>query len=167
MPARTLIALLFIALTAFGCVPTVQLKSAALRGPQPAGVRFDALLAVNNPNAFDVEVRAVRANARIENVRGYVPIFVEPRQWIQAGRTMVISVPITIPWTMVPQILAATVTQSKVTYHVIGNADVTATRAFRIEQDMYEFDEEGELPRSMFVTIGGAGGPFTIGIGNR
>ena len=166
MTVRALLPLVFVALAALGCVPTVELKSAALRGPQPAGVQFDAMLAVHNPNTFDIEVRAVRANVRIENVRGYVPVYTEPRVWIPAGRTMIVAVPVTIPWAMVPQIAAATVTQTKVPFNVIGNADVTATRAFRIERDMYEFDEEGELPRAMFLQVGG-GGPFTLGWGNR
>jgi hypothetical protein len=153
MLPRTLLALIFVALTALGCVPAVQLKSAQLKGPTTTGVRFDCLMAVENPNAFDVEVRAVRANVRIENVRGYVPVYAEPRTWVPAGRTVIIAVPVTIPYAMVPSILSATVRDPKVTYNVIGNADVTATRAFRIEQDMYQFDEEGTLPRSLFLNV--------------
>lgn len=159
----SLFALILVALTALGCVPAVQLKSAQLKGPTPTGVRFDCLMAVENPNTFDLEVRAVRANVRIENVRGYVPVYTEPRTWIPAGRTVIVAVPITIPYAMVPSILAATVRDPKVTYTVIGNADVTATRAFRIEQDMYQFDEEGTLPRSLFLNAGSGG----ISIGTR
>ncbi|NUP04564.1 MAG: LEA type 2 family protein [Polyangiaceae bacterium] len=166
MAPRTLLALLFVALTAIGCVPEVQLKSAALRGATPTGVRFDAMLAIHNPNTFDVEVREVRANVRMENVRGYLPVQVSPQVWIPSNSTRVVAVPITVPWAMAPQILAATVTQPKVAYNVIGTADITATSGMKLRIDMYEFDEEGELPRSMFVQIGG-GGPFTIGLGNR
>lgn len=168
MRLATLFALLLFALAAMGCVPTVQLKSATLRGPSPTGVRFDAVLSVENPNTFDVEITAVRANVRMENVRGYVPVYFEPRVWVPAGRKVLIPVPVTVPWAMVPQIVAATVSQPSVPFTVIGNADVVATRSLRINRNMYEFEEDGELPRSLFLQVGGSGGIFpTLGIGNR
>lgn len=157
--------MLLITLAFLGCVPTVSLKSAQLRGPTPQGVRFDAMIAVENPNTFDVEIRAVRANVRMANVRGYLPVFVEPKIWIQAGRTAYVAVPIIVPWGMIPQIVAQTVTQPKVAYTVVGRADVIASRAFRIDQSNYEFDEEGELPRSFFVSVGRGPGPFGLGLG--
>jgi hypothetical protein len=72
-------------------------------------------------------------------------------------------VPIILPWQMIAPVIAATVGNSKVTYYVSGTADVTATRAFAIDRDEYEFDEEGELPRSFLMKVGVGG--FQIGIG--
>jgi hypothetical protein len=156
---------LFLALSLclVGCQPAVTLHSALLRGPTPSGVAFEAVMAVENPNLFDVEVRAIRANAKLEGVRGVVPVYVEPHTWIPAGRTVFINVPITLPWQMIAPVIAATVGNSKVTYYVSGSADVTATRAFAIDRDEYKFDEEGELPRGFLMKVGVGG--FQIGIG--
>lgn len=165
VPRHTLLAWIVLALSLVGCVPTVQLKSALLRGPVPTGVRFDAMLSIDNPNTFDIQVRTVRANVRMENVRGYIPVYFEPQMWIPANRKVMVALPVTVPWTMVPQILSASVSRPKVSYQVIGNADVTASRAFRIDRSAYEFDEDGELPRSMFLQIGGNQGPFVFGVG--
>jgi hypothetical protein len=156
---------LFAALSVWlvACQPAVTLRSATLRGATPTGVAFDAVMAVENPNLFDIEVRAIRANAKLEGVRGVVPVYVEPHTWIPAGRTVLIPVPIILPWQMIAPVIAATVGNSKVTYYVSGTADVTATRAFAIDRDEYEFDEEGELPRGFLMKVGVGG--FQIGIG--
>lgn len=153
----------FVLVFAVSCVPAVQLRSATLKGAGPTGVSFDAVMAVENPNVFDVEVKAVRANARLEGVKGNIPVSITPNVWIPAGRTVLIPVPITLPWQMIPPVLAATVGDAKVTYYVIGTADVVATRMFAIDRDMYEFDEEGELPRGFLLKVGTGG--FSIGIG--
>lgn len=156
---------LFLALSLclVGCQPAVTLHSATLRGATPTGVSFDAVMAVENPNLFDIKVRAIRANAKLDGVRGVVPVYVEPHTWIPAKRTILIPVPITLPWQMIPPVIAATVGNSKVTYHVSGTADVTATQAFAIDRDEYEFDEEGELPRGFLMKVGVGG--FQIGVG--
>ena len=36
-----------------------------------------------------------------------------------------------------------------VPYHLVGKADVTATRSLKIEKDDYSIDEKGEIARSM------------------
>lgn len=146
-----------------GCEPAVALRTANLRGATPTGIALDAVLSVENPNVFDVQIRAVRANAQIDKVRGFIPVYVEPNAWIPAGRRGLITVPIIIPWTMLPAILAATISDSTVTYMVKGSADVTATRAFAIDRDMYKFDEEGEIPRGFFVRMGQGGISFGMG----
>lgn len=163
MPKQVLLAIVLTLSLLVGCQPAVTLRSATLRGASPSGISFDAVLAVENPNLFDLQVRAVRANAKLDGVKGVVPIFIEPNTWIPAGRTVLIPVPITLPWQMIPPVLAATVGDAKVTYHVSGTADVTATQAFAIDRDMYEFDDEGELPRGFLMKVGTGG--FQIGIG--
>ncbi len=164
MTSRSVL-LLATLLALVGCEPAVQLKSATLRGAGPTGLAFDAMLSIDNPNVFDVQVRAVRANVKVEDVRGYVPVYATPNTWIPAGRKMIVAVPVVIPWGMVPQIVAATVSQAKVEYTVTGNADITATRAFAIDRDMYEFDQDGEIPRGFFLNVGMGG--INLGLGGR
>lgn len=163
MTHRSVLVLVAFALALMGCEPAVQLRSATLRGASPAGLQFDAVLSIDNPNVFDVQVRGVRANARMAKVGGFIPINVTPNTWIPAGRKMLIPVPIVIPWTMLPSIVAATISQPKVEYQVIGYADITASRAFAIDRDMYKFDEEGEIPRGFFLNVGSGG--INLGIG--
>jgi hypothetical protein len=143
--------------------PAVTLKTAMLRGPTPAGVAFDAVLAVENDNAFDIQIRAVRANVTVEGVRGVVPVNVAPNAWLASGRTTLVAVPVVIPWGMLPGVAGATLFGPDLKYTVKGFADVTGTRAFEIERDDYEFEDQGKLPRA-FVFQAGAGG-FGIGLG--
>lgn len=152
-------------LAATGCsTPSVTLKNAAMRGAEVDGLRFDAMLEVHNPNNFDVQVRAVRANVHVENVVNPLPVIVSPNVWVRANQSAVVAVPIKVPWGAVPRIVATTVSQSTVGFRVAGNADVTATSTFKIQQDGYRFNEEGELPRGLFVRLSTTQ-PVTVGAG--
>ncbi|NUP04985.1 MAG: LEA type 2 family protein [Polyangiaceae bacterium] len=155
-------AALLVAACMGGCTPSVQLKSAVLQGATLQGPRFDAVLAFDNPNAFDLQVRAVRANVRVGAAT--IPVIYEPNVWIPANQTVNISVPVTVPWTAVPTLAGQVVTASSVAYTIAGNADVTASRALQIDSDAYRFNEEGTLPRSIFLQTGG-GLPLTLGVG--
>lgn len=152
-------------LLAMGCsTPSVSLKNAAVRGAEVDGLRFDAMLEVHNPNNFDVQVRAVRANVHVENVAAPLPVIVSPNVWVRANTKAMVAVPIKVPWGAVPRILATTVSQSTVGFRVAGNADVTATSTFQIRQDGYRFNEEGELPRGIFLRLS-TSQPVTVGSG--
>ena len=52
---------------------------------------------------------------------------------------------------------------SWVEFTVKGRADVTATRALQIDRDMYEFEEDGEIPRAFLLQVGQGG--LSIGVG--
>jgi hypothetical protein len=154
-------AVLLVCLVALvGCTPTVSLKAATLQGVSVTGPRFESVLAFHNPNSFDIQVRAVRANVRVGTAT--IPVVHAPNVWIPANRTVNISVPVTVPWTAVPGTTANVAMNSEIAYTIRGNADVTASRALAIDQDTYRFDEEGTLPRSFFVQTNGG---FPIGIG--
>jgi hypothetical protein len=55
--------------------------------------------------------------------------------------------------TAVPIDLALRITREAMTgtvpYHVVGKADVTATRSLKIEADDYSVDERGEIARQV------------------
>jgi len=63
------------------------------------------------------------------------------------------------------QVWDALTDPAKIRTYFMGNADVTATNAFRIERDAYRFDEEGQLPRNIFIQQQAGIWPFTIGMG--
>lgn len=148
---------------ASGCsTPSVQVKSAVLQSATPQGPRFDALLAIENPNSFDIQVRAVRANVRVAGAT--IPVVVQPNVWVPADGTASVAVPVTIPWSAVPPLGVGAVTQSQIPYTITGNADVTASRSLDIDYDAYRFAHQGTLPRSVFVTTG-TKLPLSIGIG--
>jgi hypothetical protein len=162
LSARRLFALVALMLTLVGCAPTVQLKTAVLQGGSFEGARFDAILAFENPNTFDVQVRTVRANVRVDGIAQPIPVTFAPNVWIPAGRTVNIAVPVTVPWTVVPPLAVMTLSGTDVDYRIVGRADVTATRAYEIDQNNYAFNEEGTVPKNVFIRVGA---PFTIGLG--
>ncbi|MFO0550245.1 MAG: LEA type 2 family protein [Polyangiaceae bacterium] len=160
--------LIFLTIAAFvaalvGCTPTVSLRGAVFRGVSLTGANFDANLEIHNPNTFDVQVRSVRANVIIENVPGPIPIDAKPERWVPAGQSATVAVPFTVMWTQVPTVLASTLSATEVNYRVVGRADVTATQTFQIEKDAYKFEQEGTLPRRVFVGISPNG--FSFGVG--
>ena len=131
MTFRSVLLLMAFALAIVGCQRAVQLRSATLRGASPAGLQFDAVLSIENPNVFDVQVRAVRANARMGKVGGYIPVNATPNTWIPAGKKMLVPVPIVVPWSMLPSIVAAHRHTAEGRVHRLGYADITATRCVR------------------------------------
>jgi len=149
-----------------GCTPSVQLRTATLRSASPEGPQFDAVLAVKNTNPFDVQVRMVRASVTVGENPMRIPVQFDSGVWIRAHQTAYVAVPVTVPWGMTPTLALSTLSPKPVPFRIVGEADVTATNTFRIERNAYEFDEEGELPRNVFVRqqVGGIF-PITLGVG--
>jgi LEA14-like dessication related protein len=152
------------ALIAVGCVskPTMTLHHAELQGVSPAGIAMNVVLAVANDNVFDVQVRTVDVDVTVaRQAAGRFNLV--PNLWLPAGKTTLLGVPVVLPWSLLPAILSESLSAGVVKYHVRGYADVTATRALEIEKDGYQINEEGELPRSLFLSLGGQG--ISIGVG--
>lgn len=147
--------------TATGCTPVVSLHHTEVRGLSSSGLALVAVMEVENENAFDVEVRGVRADVTIAGRYRLEPIDVQPHKWIPADGKVKVAVPVTVPWSIVPGLLAETVSASHVPYRVHGTADVTASRSLRVKRSHYPIDQEGEIPRSSFAR-GGGGFPFPI-----
>jgi electron transfer flavoprotein alpha subunit len=143
-------------LTTVACVqtPKVRLHSAGFQGANLTGAVLDVVIEIHNPNAFDIQVRDVTAETTFAGRYSLPPIVLHPNQWLPAGRSTQVHVPTTLPWLMIPPILAETILSPKVTYTVRGNANVTATRTFGIEEDNYPIQLTGEMPRQMMVNLG-------------
>ncbi len=132
----------------------MALKSAEINGvrfgfPPQIGVVMTVVLDVTNTNSYDVAVRAVRGTSVIAG-RYTLPIDYRPGGdgvWLTANATTTLRVPVTIPLDLALQLLRESFAAPAVSFRVIGTADVTATRTFRVEKDNYSVDEQGSFSR--------------------
>jgi LEA14-like dessication related protein len=143
-----------------GCVskPVVTLHHAEVRAASLTGIGLEVFLKVENNNAYDVKVRSVHAQVTIAGKYALDPIDIAPDQWLGSNSSTLVSVPLQIPWTLIPALISETLGSPEVKYHVTGVADVTAVRALMIEKNNYPVDEDGVLPRQVFVDASPVGG---------
>ncbi|WP_146652195.1 LEA type 2 family protein [Labilithrix luteola] len=145
-----------VALTQTGCAskPTMHLKHAEVSGmriafPPSVGVVMTSVVDVYNPNSYDVAIRAMRGQVIIAD-RYTLPIDFRPTGdglWLASSATTTVRVPVTVPMDLALQLLRETYTSPVVTFRVMGSADVTATRTFKLEKDDYSVDERGTFTR--------------------
>ena len=119
-----------------GCAkkPTMKVHHAEMAGvqfgfPPSLAVQMTVVMDVFNPNGYDVAIRAMRGQVTF-NERYTMPIDFRPGGegvWLGSDRMTQVRVP-----TAVPVDLALRITREAMTgvvpYHVVGKADVTATR---------------------------------------
>jgi LEA14-like dessication related protein len=143
-----------------GCVskPVVTLHHAEVKAASLTGIGLVVFLKVENSNAYDVKVRTVHAQVTIAGKYALDPIDIAPDQWLGSNSSTLVSVPLQIPWTLIPALIGETLGSPEVKYHVTGTADVTAVRALMIEKNDYPIDEDGVLPRQVFVDASPGGG---------
>src|SRR5512132_499210 len=147
-----------------GCVskPVVSLHHAEVRDASLGGIGLEVVLKIDNPNSYDVQVRNVHAQVTIAGKYAVAPIDVTPNTWLPSNQSTLVSVPLSIPWSMLPVLVTETLGSSEVKYHVTGTADVTAVRALQIEKNDYPIDEDGTLPRQVFVSASPGGIHFGV-----
>jgi hypothetical protein len=143
-----------------GCAskPTMKLNHAEISGvqiafPPSVGVVMTIVLDVYNPNSYDVAVRAMRGTATMAN-KYTLPVDFRPGGegvWMAANATTSMRVPVTVPVDLALTLLRESYTSPQVPFHVIGTADVTATRTFKIEKDNYAVDEVGTFSRDQLA----------------
>lgn len=132
----------------------MKLNHAELSGvqfgfPPTLGVAMTIVLDVYNPNSYDVAVRGVRGTATLAQ-KYTLPVAWQPGGegvWLNANATTSIRVPVTVPVDLGLQLLRESFTSPTVPFRVVGVADVTATRTFKIEKDNYSVDETGSFSR--------------------
>jgi hypothetical protein len=148
-----------LALLVTGCVsdPSMKLYGARLAGASPQGISLNMTMAVENHNSFDVMVRDVRCDVMLANHIRLAPVVVSPNQWLPAGRTTLVQIPVTVPWNLVGPVLTATVGSPHVTYKAWGSANVTATRLLEVDYDDYKISQEGKFYRSELMSAAGRG----------
>ncbi|MDI1442903.1 LEA type 2 family protein [Polyangium sp. 6x1] len=147
-----------LALGAAGCAaekPTLRLHHAELRSASLRGVGLDVYLTVDNPNSFDIEIRNVRVTVTFAEKYALPTIDYSPNQWLAAGQSTVVRVPVAIPFTLVPGVIDEARRTPTLRYTVKGSADVTAVRALGVEKDNYPIDEAGALGREDLLAAAG------------
>ncbi len=142
-----------------GCIsqPTIELYGARLAGLGPQGVNLQMQFKVRNANSFDVYVRDVRADVVLADRYRLPTVQASPNAWLPADGNTVVTVPVVIPWAMIPPLLATTVGSTTISYTARGAANVVATRALRINLDDYTFDQDGKFYRNELVAAAGRG----------
>ena len=157
--ALQVLLLLLLSLVCTGCPskPVLELHSARLQSATPTGVGLDVYMRVNNENAFDVQIRNVRANVTIAQRYVLPPIQYNPDQWLGANQSTLVRVPMVVPWHLVAPLVSTTAGSDTIGYRVTGLADVTAVRMLGIEANDYELDEQGAVSRAELLLAAGRG----------
>lgn len=142
-----------------GCVsePVLELYGARISSASPDGVGLTMMMKVTNHNAFDVKVRNVRATVTVADRYRLPYLQYNPDQWLPAGQSTVLNVPMLIPWNLVAPLVSASLGGSAVRYHILGYADVTAVRLLGIERNDYQLDEDGAFSRMDLLMAAGRG----------
>jgi LEA14-like dessication related protein len=145
------------ALGASGCAerPTMRLHHAEIRFASLQGVGLDIVMAVDNTNSFDIQIRNVRVEVLLAERYNIPAIDYSPNTWLPAGQKTLLRVPVVIPYTLIPQLINDTANTPQIKYHVRGSADVTATRSFGVERDNYPIDEGGSIARNDMLAAAG------------
>jgi hypothetical protein len=163
-PRRCVAILPILAALAAGpaCVqqPVVTVHHAEVRGLSGNGLGVVIYLQIRNDNAYDVQIRNVHCNVTFGRGYNLGPIDFSPNQWLPSNQSTLVPVQLSLPWTLLPALAGETVGSFAVPYHVTGQADVTATRAFGIERNNYPIDEGGSVPRQMMVDAARAAIPI-------
>lgn len=118
--------------------------------PPSASVVMTVVVAVYNPNGYDVAIRAVRGQLTLAR-RYPMPLDfypVPPGVWLPSDRTTLVRVPVNVPVQIAAAVLQESLFSPVVPYRFSGRADVTATRSLKLEVDNYAVDEEGVVTRA-------------------
>jgi hypothetical protein len=123
--------------------------------PPSLGILMTVVLDVENPNSYDVAVRAVRGQTIFSDQYPLDVTYQAPPDglWLPAGKTTSIRVPITVPLQLAMLLVQQAVTIQTINYHFVGKADVTATRTFQLEKDNYAFDTRGSITRDQMAAV--------------
>jgi hypothetical protein len=156
-----LAALFLFAASSVACVkkPTMHLNHAEISGVQlatiPPSVIMTVVVDVNNPNAYDVAIRAMRGQAVMAG-KYTVPIDFRPPGdglWLPAGQTTQVRTPVAIPVNIAIALVGEAIASPTIQYRIVGKADVTGTRTLQVEKDNYEVDEPGTITREQIQAI--------------
>jgi hypothetical protein len=141
--------------------PTMRLNHAEISGvtmatlPPSLNILMTVVLDVQNPNSYDVAVRAVRGQTVFSDQYPLNVTYQAPPDglWLPAGQTTSIRVPMTVPLQLAMILVQQAMTTQVIGYHFIGKADVTATRTFQLEKDNYAIDARGSITRDQMAAV--------------
>lgn len=146
---------------ATGCAskPTMHVNHAEISGFQvatfPPSVLMTVVVDVYNPNSYDVAIRAMRGQVMMAD-KYSLPLDFRPvgdGLWLPSKQTTQVRTPIAIPVDLALALLGEAFNSPTISYRLIGKADVTGTRTFKVEKDDYEVDERGSITREQVAQI--------------
>ncbi len=142
-----------VGLSAVSCAskPTMQLHHAQISHVTPMGIVANVVVKVHNSNSFDIQVRNMYAQTTLAGRYQLPAVNIQPNVWLPAKETTYVTAPVTVPWTLVPGVLAATLGNEYISYYVQGYADVTATRSIGVKVNNEPLSEQGMIPREMML----------------
>ena len=146
-----LVIAVFLSVTSCTKKPVMQIHEAHVAGVSLTGLVVNVVVKVTNSNSFDIEVRHIRAQTTLAGSYQLPPIDFSPNVWLNAKGTTYMTMPVTIPWTMVPGILSATLGSEYIRYTVQGYADVTASRSMGFKVNNESVQDEGVISRQMML----------------
>lgn len=157
---RHLAKLAFVAcfsLLSAGCAtkPHLEIHHAEIRSASLLGVGLEVVLSVENPNSFDLAVRNVNVTVTFADRYDLPAIVYSPNQWLPAGKKTLVPVPVTIPFTLLPDLASTSANATALEYRVVGSVDVTATSSLQVERDNYPIDEKGSIRREDVLRAAG------------
>lgn len=145
--------------TLSGCVtkPAMKLWGTQVSSAGAPGLSMNMIMRVENDNGFDIQIRNVRATVVLDGRHVLPPIVASPNTWLRSGQVTNVTVPVMVPWNMVPTLTASAARGPYVRFHVRGFADVTGTRALKIDKDDWYVDEYGTVSSGEILAAAGRG----------
>lgn len=154
-------ALALAALPACATKPSLSVHHAEVRSGSFEGLGVLVYVDVDNSaNDIDIEIRNLRATVTMAGSYRLAPVDVALNKWVRSDKTTRIAVPVTIPWTVVPRIIASTAGSSAISYRIKGTADVTGSRAVGVRRNNIPVDEQGTISRRLVVDAARSGSPL-------
>ncbi len=126
-----------------------EISGVRLAFPPSVGVLMTMVVDVTNTNSYDVAIRAMRGTVVLAE-RYSLPIDWRPGgdgAWLASNAMTTVRVPVTVPMDLAMALVRETYMTPTVSFHMIGTADVTASRTFKFEKDNYSVDEHGTFTR--------------------
>jgi len=162
-PTLRALAVALLGLAAAGCVtkPTMRLDHSELNGiqlstlPPSLGIQMTVVLAVYNPNGYDVAIRAMHGQTVMADKYPLPVEFQAPGDgvWLPSKQTTQVRVPVMLPLPLALSLLQEAMMSPTISYRFQGKADVTATRALALEKDDYAVDEHGTITREQMMAV--------------
>ena len=128
-----------------------QILGVTMNGLMP-GILVGVVVKVNNTNSFDIQVRNLYAQTTLAGIHQLPPISIQPNLWLRAKQTTQMTIPVNVPLSMIPGILASTLGTEDITYSVQGYADVTATQSVGIRLNNEPVNDSGVVKRSALLS---------------
>ena len=131
--------------------PAIEVMYAEIKGVSTTGLIVNVGVAVNNSNSFDIQIRNMRFVTTLAGTIRLPQVELQPDTWLAAKSTTYMTVPVTVPWAAIPNVMSATAANEDISYSVDGFADVIASRSMGIQANNEPISSKGFIKREMML----------------